>query len=758
MDEINLEEGATLTAQGITPTKLTDWANEPSLLELKNDLEKAKPSHDAYVQKLDEWDNLLNVTGSEKPKKIKGRSAIQPKLIRKQAEWRYAALSEPFLGSDKLFKIEPVTFEDVEVARQNELLLNWQMRTKLDLVSFIDEYVRANVDEGGSILRLGWLRRTKTVEQEVPVFDFYPVTEQYQLEELDGATQLYLENRRAFEETVSEELKEAVSYYRETGVPVVAVISEYQTIETEEVLENKPTIKILNPRNVIVDPSCNGVVDDALFIINTFETNHIELKEAGVYKNLDKVIWDDDAPMKQSDYYTSTPSDFQFSNKNKKKVVAHEYWGYHDINGDGIMVPFVATWIGNVMIRLEESPYPDDKLPFVFSRYLPKKREVGGEPDAELLADNQRTLGAVTRGMIDSLGRSANSQTGIAKGVLDPLNKRRFLDGELYEFNPTANPQSAIREHTFPELPQSAYNMLLLQNQEAESLTGVKSFSGGISGEAYGDVAAGIRGALDAASKREMAILRRLAKGIKEVGTKIAAMNSVFLSEEEVVRVTNDEFVVVRRKDLKGNFDITVDISTAEVDNAKSNDLAFMLQTMGPDMDPQMSYMILSEIAELKRMPRLAHSLRNYRPEPSPEEQMLQQLQIEEARLKVAKLQAEIDALQGKALKDMAHAEQLGVDTEEQVLGIQHARQMEQQRAQSQGNQNLQITKALTTPTKPGELPPSIDAAIGYNALSQSPISTLERDTNAYTDPTLNLGSSKFDPSLDPALNPNINI
>lgn len=93
--------------------------------------------------------------------------------------------------------------------------------------------------------------------------------------------------------------------------------------------------------------------------------------------------------------------------------------------------------------------------------------------------------------------------------------------------------------------------MLNLQNQEAEALTGVKSFGGGISGEAYGDVAAGIRGVLDAASKREMAILRRLAKGMEEIGTKIAAMNAAFLSEEETVRITNDEFVTVKREDLK---------------------------------------------------------------------------------------------------------------------------------------------------------------------------------------------------------------
>jgi hypothetical protein len=232
-----------------------------------------------------------------------------------------------------------------------------------------------------------------------------------------------------------------------------------------------------------------------------------------------------------------------------------------------------------------------------------------------MLEDNQKILGAVTRGMIDLLGRSANAQQGMAKGMLDPLNKRRFENGQDYEYNPNQNPNNGLIDHKYPEIPQSAMLMLNLQNQEAEALTGVKSFSGGVSGESYGQVAAGIRGVLDAASKREMAILRRLAKGITEIGNKFIAMNAVFLSEEEVIRVTNTEFITVKREDLKGNFDLEVDISTAEVDDAKAKDLGFMLQTIGPNIDSQITMKILAEIAELKRMPELAHDLKSWKPD-----------------------------------------------------------------------------------------------------------------------------------------------
>ena len=84
-------------------------------------------------------------------------------------------------------------------------------------------------------------------------------------------------------------------------------------------------------------------------------------------------------------------------------------------------------------------------------------------------------------------------------------------------------------------------------------MTGVKAYGNtGISGEALGKVATGVRGALDAASKRELGILRRLAKGMTEIGRKIIAMNAIFLSDEEVIRVTNEEFITVKRDDLAG--------------------------------------------------------------------------------------------------------------------------------------------------------------------------------------------------------------
>lgn len=742
--------------------KLTDWAKEPDLRSLKLDFENAQQHHAGQMAKIDRWAALMK---GKRPQAAKGRSAVQPKLIQQQADWRYSALSEPFLGSNKIAKVSPVTFEDGPGAKQNELVLNWQFRTKLNRVKLIDDYVRTVVDEGTCILRTGWDRHMITVMVDQPVFEHYAIETEEQLQMFQQAYEFKQENPRGYDEQVDPALKAAVDFFAESGQATYAVQTGTQKVPTQKALTNKPVVDILNPRNVVIDPSCLGDLDKANFAIVSFETNKAELmKNPKRYHNLDHVNWEGNTPIATNEYATTTPDNFNFADSMRKKVVAYEYWGFYDIRDEGRLVPFVATWIGNVLIRMEENPYPDEKLPFVVVTYRPVKRDLYGEPDAELLEDQQNILGAVTRGMIDLLGRSANGQQGFAKGMLDPLNRRRYDNGQDYEFNPNANPANNLIEHKMPELPQSAITIAMMQHQQAESLTGVKAFAGGVTGEAYGDVAAGIRGVLDAASKREMSILRRLAKGMADVFNKIIAMNAVFLSEKEVVRVTNTEFVTVSREDLAGNFDLEVDISTAEVDNQKSQDLSFMLQTLGPNGDPSMVMMILAEIADLKRMPELAQKLRTFQPPPpSPEQQRMTELEIQKAELENQLLQSEIELNQAKAQSEMAKKEQADLDYVEQETGTAHEREMAKQRAQSQGNQNLQVTKALTTPTKEGEKKPDLTAAIGFNRISDKlnddyPSSTIQRDELVGRDPRANLGSANFDPSRDPALNPAVRI
>lgn len=685
---------------------LTDWKNPPTIHDLKQDLQDARNSHSSQETKIGGWLDNLNVSGKAKVVAPKGNSTIVPKLIRKQAEWRYAALSEPYLSTDDVFKVRPVSWEDRKAAQQNELLLNNQFNTKINKVNFIDTLVRTAVDEGTAIVKVGWEFIEEEYQQIVPIF-------QYVLDPSYGEVLMHIEQMRKespsqFDTDVPDEMKEALRISTENNAPYRPQITGQEQVTKKRTVQNRPTVEVCDYRNVIVDPTCQGDVDKAGFIIHSFESSLSILRKDGKYSNLDQIQVANNGPLNEPDHRGDlTSMSFNFTDEPRKKIVVHEYWGFWDIHGDGKTVPIVAAWVGDILIRLTENPFPDKKLPFVIIQYLPVRRQTHGEPDGVLIEDNQKIAGAVTRGMIDIMAKSANGQTGMRKDMLDATNKRKWQEGQDYEYNGNVDPRVGVHMHTYAEIPQSAGMMLQLQNVEAESLTGVKSFSQGVSGNSLGQVAAGIRGALDAASKRELGILRRFSAGLMEIGRKIISMNAEFLEPQEVVRVTNEDFVAVRKDDLPGNFDLKLGVSTAEEDEKKAQELAMMLQTMGPNMDPDMTKMILSDIARLRKMPELAKKIEMFTPQPDPAQQQMVQLQIALLQAQIATEQAKAASLgstavlhQNKAATEVAKQEHLKSDTDlknldyvEQESGVHQERDLQKAKVQHQSAAELAIMK-----------------------------------------------------------------
>ena len=639
-------------------SKKPNWKKIPTVEDLKADLTSAQPSHQAHCDKIDKWLKKLagEVQASAKP--VKGRSQVQPKLIRKHAEWRYSSLEEPFLSTKDLFDIDPMTAEDVNGADENEILINYQWNTKINKVRFINEYIRTAVDEGTVIVQVGWLHEKEKRKVNVAV-RLTPEQLQMKLYAMVSQGQLTQE--------------EAIAKMQDPNEYV-----QWVKREQEYVKHNHPVVRICEYDRVIVDPTCEGDIEKAQFVIVPTETSISELLKDGTYdlselftdstmSEIDKSKIDDDT------FYSTFSSSqrekqlnpFTFKDVARKKLTMYEYYGYWDVDGDNKTRAIKAVWIGNTLIKLEELPFPDNKLPFVLVQFMPERKSIYGTPDGKLIEDNQDILGAVLRGIIDIMGRSANGQQLLAKDFLDPINQLKYDKGENAYFNPGKDPRLSVHMQTFPEIPNSAMQMIDLLNTDAESLTGVMAFNTGISGQALGSTATGVRGALDSASKRELGILRRLSQGIEQIGRKIVAMNSEFLTDEEVIRVTNREFRTIKKDDLAGDYDLRVNISTAESDNQKIEKLAFMLQTLGQNMGTELLQLILVDIAKLQKMPELSEKLAAYQPQPDPMAQKLQELEIRKLEIDIEKTQADIADKYARAGENKIDAEMKAAKVDE---------------------------------------------------------------------------------------------
>lgn len=573
------------------------------LSKLKADLKAADILRLEWFNKISDWRNQTHAKpyGNE----VKGKSHIVSNDIRKQMEWMLPSLADPFLSSPDIIKCNPVTYEDVKAARQNELLLNTQFCRKFPRYNFLMKSLKVLASEGTLVVQTGWDYEDEEVEEMVEGIEYDPLT--------------------------NEE---------------IIVMSKQKVTK---IRKNQPTATVCRNEDIYIDPTCMDDIDKCQFVIHRYETDLSTLRLDGRYKNLDKVE-KYEGQNRDYGYYPQDHTYFTFSDIARKKMVVYEYWGNYDVNEDGIAEPIVCSWIGNTIIRLQGNPYPDKKPPFIIVPFNAVPFQMHGDSLASVIGDNQKVKTAIIRGIIDNMAQSNNGQVGMRKGALDMANRKKFLQGGNFEYNGS---KEDFWQGSYNQIPGSAFDMMTIMNNEIESQTGVKSFSGGISGNALGSTATGARGALDATATRRISLVRNVAENlIKPLMRKWMAYNAEFLDAEEVVRITNEEFVPIRRDDLSGNIDIDISISTAEDNNAKSQELSFLLQTLGNTMPFEMTQMIIAEIARLSRMPELEKKIIDFKQQPDPTQQMMQQVEMERIALENEKLKSEIARNNARAGED----------------------------------------------------------------------------------------------------------
>ena len=628
------------------------WKNAPDVADLKADWTSAENGQNIFRKKLLEWEQTreggpeLTITGV-------GRSTARPLLVRKQNEWKYPALEDPLLSAANLFNISPRNPGDAPAAKQNSQLLNYQWNTKVNKTKLITDIIRTVVDEGTVIVKTGWdtVMGTKKVQEEVPVFA-NPEESLMMMKAAIDAGEMSMEQAQAM---------------LETGEPMVKGM-ELQTVEREVLIKNQPSYEVCLNANVIIDPSCDGVVSDALFAIHEYDTSYAELykhayekdeegNETGFYHNIEHVLPDDGDP--DYDAYKSQESNnFEFKDKTRKRMRAYEYWGYWDIHGDGELVSIVATWIGNTMIRLEENPYPHGRIPFSVATYMPVKKSVWGEPDAELLKENQESIGKMTRAIHDITARQAVGQEFIDESLFpSPSVKNAYEKGNTVYYRAGLDASRAIHRKDVQQVGSTPFDVINWQMTDASELTGTRPF-GGPGGPKMGG-SQQQRDSMDGTAKRELSILRRLCDMLfVDMARMTISMNQVFLSEEEVIRVTDKEFITIQRDDLQGEFDLKIKVSTPERDEDQATKLMTLLQTNAANMDPEIKKMHYVKLAELWKHDDLAEAVRNYQPQPDPMQQELMALQLEEQKLKNALAQKQLEDYDSKIYERLSRTDE----------------------------------------------------------------------------------------------------
>ena len=672
--------------------------NEEELLKVaKTDFELAEVDQKGHLERISKWRSEYegNKYGNEK----EGKSEVVNRDIKKYASWLESSVLDVFTSTDSIVRCYPATPRSTKFAKCAETILNAQFCRQFNRFNFMSQAVSTLLKDGICVVKTGWDyaedKRKIFYNIDTPLSmlgqPLQPEIPEEQLQQLAQQNPEQAQLLKLASTPMLDELGRQVYHHEEQSKEEIVPII------------NNPTVTLCRNEDIYLDPTCFGDMSKANFIVHRYLSDLSSLQLDGRYKNLDKLTENDVFKADKGDYRLNT--DFDFEDKLRRKLLVYEYWGNLKVkDSDKETTPMVITWINNVVIRCEENPYPDKKPPFIVAPFLPKPFEFYSEPNGELLSDNQFIKTAIYRGIIDNMANSNNGQIAVRKGALTPTDRDRMLKGENFEFN--GNARDAFFVGSYGQLPSSVFNFLQMIDSESTQLTGVNTFGQQQTTDRLGNDNHS-KGVLDGGNLRKLQIVKSIAENlVKPLLRKWLEYSAELLEAEQIFRVTGGEhFELIKRDDLYGQIDIDLSISTNEDNAIRTNQLAFLLQTIGPNEDPNIRKMIMSEIMKLHRMPELAARIENYEPQPDPLLVAQQQLMIEKLRAEIAELQANAGKIEqdgilksAKAQNEGARAEQTQAQTDKINLDfIQQQRGMKEQadmmKLQAQLESNEKIAK-----------------------------------------------------------------
>lgn len=310
-------------------------SEEQALKIAKQDFETAKTAKAGIDKKISTW--LDEYHGMPYGNEVDGHSKIVVKDIKKAVEWFLPNAVEPFVGKNRIVKLEGITKDDVDRANVAEKLLNYQFVRNFDRYTFMYDCFKVGATEGTTVVRTGW-----EFEEDVKV------------EKLKAISP----------EQVQELLAQGVEV--EVNEDGSAKLTKRRTIK------NAPTARVVKNGKFFIDPSA-ATIAEADYCVELRDVTLSSLKKEEIYKNLDKLEGtskDRDDSMTENNRLLNgkdrgyDTEDSENADESLKKMTLHEYWGNMDIDDSGIAEPVVLAWIGNTVVRFEKNPYPDKAKPY----------------------------------------------------------------------------------------------------------------------------------------------------------------------------------------------------------------------------------------------------------------------------------------------------------------------------------------------------------------------------------------------------------
>ncbi|HQB81859.1 MAG TPA: poly(3-hydroxybutyrate) depolymerase, partial [Candidatus Rifleibacterium sp.] len=234
-----------------------------------------------------------------------------------------------------------------------------------------------------------------------------------------------------------------------------------------------------------------------------------------------------------------------------------ECFGKYDINDDNISEDVIVTVIGDTIVRIEENELGRPHFA-VLSPY-PDQYQLTGRTFDDLIGELQDIKTAIMRQIIVNIANNNDRQAIVDELAINPddlRDNRKWLRARVTGDRPISSIVSYL-----PESPMSPAAMPMVEYLDSikENRTGVTKYNQGLDSKSLNKTATGITAIMSAANQRIEMIARMFAEtGVLDLFELLVEMNTRYIDNEQVVRLTEGKSIVIRPDDLKGEYDLDI--------------------------------------------------------------------------------------------------------------------------------------------------------------------------------------------------------
>ena len=671
---------------------------------LKPDLDAAQAAQDEMALQREAYYKLFRMApfGNEKS----GWSQSVSSTVYSQHQSQLAALQEIF--SDEFFSLKG---QNADRASKFNKLLNYQMFRKTDGNKRIYDF----------LFNAGLYHYAvfKVYHKE----DYDLVDEKF--DRLDEQQMMMLAQDQKRQITKYDEVTMPGPIDQMTGLPTEVMGYENVKVVKKEVKHFGPTFDVVQPWAFGYSQDCKltdwGGIDGRLVYHGPFKLslNDIRRREkAGVYRKgtFDKCKDLSSSTTNQSpdqasielqvDGLSEIIEDGSRYRSDKepdlnKELNVKECYVKLDIDKDGLLEHSIVTIIEDeVVAQVEENPY--GRPPFRIGSMLPEAHKVHGIAPPSILEQDQKIQTNLLRFIQDSAAQSCyrNPVTNDIR-MQQMLQERKPFDVIL------GDPTRLGEVKTSPpdNFILKAWELLQGSNEEK---TGNSRYNQGSDGESLNKTATGISLISQASARRTRMSAKALGNGaITGVIRDFIFINQKWPNPDPITLLGED--LVINQDDLKGEYDIEIDIGVSPAERqAIANQIDLLLQfgtQAGLQMGIQKPEHILRGIKkkfaqlnivvddllvsepEFKQQQAQQQQQQQQNPPPPPPEvqqaQMEMQMSQQEHQMKMQEMQAKVQAEQQKLQLEMQQMQmeaelerqKMAAEAEKLQLSIQQARE-----------------------------------------------------------------------------------